>query len=187
MNFGNEKKAEIFKMLGHKTTYDTGLEFGFDKKYKDRKAISNAVSKIYRDVKQDPVKYGVEVQTAKVIEDAVSSRAISKGRSMLSQSETRDIQSDDIKSIVTSVRNKSFLLIDEKLNMLAKSKKKLAAIPFQQLGTIAGIAFDKTRLLSGEATEHILAYSKIDKNMNPEEALQMVITQREQMVENKQK
>lgn len=186
MNLGKERKAEIFKTLAHTTTYETGLKFGFDKVYKDRKAISNAISKIYRDVKHDPVKFGVEIETAKVVEEAVSNRAVTKGRSVISQADREEIQKEDIKSIVTSVRNKSFLLLDAKLDMLAKSKKKLSQVPFQQLGTIAGIAFDKTRLLSGEATEHILQYSKIDKNMDPEEALNMVIAQRERLVENKE-
>ena len=93
------------------------------------------------------------------------------------------IEATDIVGRMTSVRDKAWSLIDKKLDMLAKSPKKLREIQFGQLGTLGGIAFDKVQILRGEATSHIALKAKVEQNLTPEQLMQVVLKQREEVNE----
>lgn len=189
MKYGAEKEAEIVKALAQKSAYKVGLDYKFDKVYPNAKAIRSAVLAIYTKVKNNPDKYEISQDALDVVAQSMADRRVWK-TSEVNPTAT-DVQADlasrDIKELTSSVRDKAWNLIDLKLDRIGNNKKKLDALSFKDLGTIAGISFDKTQVLKGEATEHIAVLGRIDSNMKPEDALNFVLKMRENNVELKNK
>lgn len=183
MNFGKEKEIEIFKALAVKSQYKVGLEFGFDKVYKNPRAVRNAVTQIYNRVKNNLDEYGLTQEVVDMVAQGMKTRALNATAGQTTLAETQD--EIDIKDRIINIRDKTFKLIDKKLDRMSNSNKKLDAISFKDLGIIAGISFDKSQILKGEATEHIAVLGKIDTNISPEEALEAALKMREKTVEIK--
>ncbi len=182
MKFGEEKEAEIFKKLAYNSAYEVGLEYGFDKVYSSTLAIRNAVTSIKTKVKNHPEKYeryGVTKDVYEVVAAASSKRNVAGPNAGKRSVAEQKIDSNDIKSLMGSIMTKTFVLIDKKLNMVGKSRKKLDSISFKELGVIGGISFDKSQILKGEATENIAVMSRVDKDISPEDALKLVSQMRE--------
>lgn len=182
--FTTDQEVEIFKRLAYKSALEVGLEYRLENHYKDNKAIRNAVTAIYNRVKQDPKKYGVQKETIQIVMDAMAHRSIKGARQELAKAE-KEIDGD-IKEIVTGVRDKSWRLIDRKLTRASKSNKRLDAISFRDLGTLAGISFDKSQILMGQATEHVAMMGKIEGNPSAADMLDLVQKMREKNVAEKQ-
>lgn len=182
MQFGKEKEVQIFKALANKSTYKVGIEFGFDKVYKDARAVRNAVTAIYNKVKNNPQDYGVGQEVLDIVQQGMDERKLAAHPTTTTLAEKNDAPMD-IKDRVISIRDKTFTLIDRKLDRVSNSKKKLDAISFKDLGIIAGISFDKSQILKGEATENIAVMAKIDQNLSADDALKLALTMREHSVE----
>lgn len=188
MRFGKEKEVEIFKALAQKSALQVGLDYGFDKVYKDNRAIRNAVQNIYTRLKNNSSEYGLTNEVVEIVENGMAERKKALvGITQPSLADKKDHEPLDIKDAMTAIRDKTFNLINQKLDMLSSSKKKLDNISFKELGVIGGIAFDKTQILKGEATEHIAVVAKIDDNVSPEQALDIALRSREATVEGNTK
>lgn len=187
MRFGEEKEVEIVKALAQKSAYKVGLDFNFDKVYPTPKKVRSAVLAIYNKVKNNVDKYDITQDALDVIAQSMADRRVWKTSEILptAQEVENDLQARDIKQVTTSVRDKAWTLIEKKLERVSTNKKKLDALSFKDLGTIAGIAFDKTQVLKGEATEHIAVMGKIDGNLSAEDAIKLVLKGREHNVEIK--
>jgi len=188
MKFGPEKQVEIFKALSLKPMLQVGIDYGFDKVYSNPRSIRTAVYKIYAAVKNNPEQYGVSPDVVKMVCDSMNQRInkptiVAEGASVAERREG----DGDIKNVVLSIRDKSFRLIDMKLDRVGKSKKKLDQVTFKDLAVIAGVAFDKAQILKGEATEHIAVHAKIDKEMTPEAAFEALMTMREKVQVDKER
>ncbi len=182
MKFGEQKQAEIFKKLAYKSAYQVGLEYGFDKVYNSTASIRNAVTAIKTRVKNNPDiygKFGVTKEVYEVVAAASATRNVAGVNANKPSIVEQNIDKGDIKALMGSIMNKTFGLIDRKLDMVSKSRKKLDSISFKELGVIGGISFDKSQILKGEATQNIAVMAKIDKNITPEDALHMVTKMRE--------
>lgn len=186
MKLTQEVEADIFRHLAYKSAYETGLEFELDKIYADAKGVRNAVNNIYAKVKKNPTRWGVTSDVLTLVADAMANRQLSQVRNNLPMAE-KEIEQGDIKVLVTGVRDKTWRLIDRKLQRASKSNKRLDAIGLRELGTLAGIAFDKAQIISGQATENIAVMGKIEGNLNPADALALVLKMREANVAAKQK
>lgn len=186
MQIAQDTEAAIFKRLAYKSAYETGIEFGFDQTHKDAKAIRNAVTYIFNKVKDNPERYGLSKEVVALVSEGVAHRQVATTRNELTVVE-REIESGDIKNLVTGVRDKTWRLIDRKLQRASKSNKRLDDIGLRELGTLAGIAFDKAQIISGQATEHVALMGKIDGSINPQDALDLVLKMREATVASKQK
>lgn len=183
MKFGKEKEVEIFKALSSQSTLQVGMAFGFDKVYKDSRAIRNAVTAIFNKVKNNPAEYGVSEDTIELVQRGMTERKLSIYQANQPALAEKVELKSDIKDVVTGIRDKTFHLIDKKLNRVASSNKRLDAISFKDLGIIAGISFDKSQILRGEATETITVISQIDKNLTPSEIINLALSTREQNVD----
>ena len=181
MKFGQEKEVEIFKALAQSSTLQVGMAYGFDKVYKDTKAIRNAVNAIFNKVKNNPEKYNISLDTIDLVQKSMAERkqSLVSGPSMVEKAD----DAIDIKDVVTGIRDKTCLLIDKKLNRVSNSNKKLDAISFKDLGIIAGISFDKSQILRGEATEIVQDLSQVDKSLTAADVLQLALKMREQAVD----
>lgn len=185
MNLTTEQKIGLFQMLASKTIYEVGLEYGFDKHYKDAKAIKGAVYRHYSEVKNNHEKYGISEDTYSLVLNALSSRAVSNKRHEVSASEKRELANMDFKELVISNRDKVSVLMGKKLDMITSrelKKMKLSdfTIPF-------GVLFDKGQIIQGQATEHIAHLSKIEDGLSAKDLLNAVINQREHTVISKGK
>lgn len=187
MRYGKEKEIQIFKALGQKSALQVGLQFGFDKVYKDNRSIRNAVQSIYNKIKNNSEEYGVNQEIVEMVETSMAERKHAVVGSQEPSLAEKEEESLDFKEMVTNIRDKSFGLISKKLDMVSSSKKKLDALSFKELGVIAGIAFDKTQILKGEATEHIAVAAKISENITPEQAIEIALNNREATVEGNTK
>lgn len=170
--------GEVFKSLLTLPMHEAGLKFGFDKFYDGEVKIRNAVYYVYQKVKKNPAKYDVPQDVAEAVFKTVVLRSNRSGnfREILEKEDTEKLS---IKQLITGIRNKTFAIIDSKLNRLSKSKSKIDEISFKELGIIAGIAFDKAQILNGEATEHIALIAKIDPSITPEQAFEALLKTRE--------
>ena len=180
MKLGKAKEAEVFKMLAYKTAAEVGLEFNFDKVYTNKNSLTTAVGSIKAKVKNNPDDYrefGITDEVLDIVRKAAEERNISPGKRR-EVYQKLDLEME-LSPRISAIAGKSFALIDRKLDMVSKSKKLLNNTSFKDLGIIAGIAFDKGRIMRGEATEHIAVMAKIEKNMSPEDALKMVAEMRE--------
>ena len=63
--------------------------------------------------------------------------------------------------------------------MLNKSRKALNQQSLPALTTAFAILFDKSQIIKGEATEHVAVMGKIDSDIKPEQAIDMVLKMRE--------
>lgn len=181
MKLSDDKKAALFKRLASATLYDAGIEFGFDKHYKDTASVKNRVYAIYRDVANNPEKYAVQLETVELVTEAVSGRKVAiKKESTLAEKKDA-ITAIDIKSLTLSGRDVAGKLIAKKLDYLDAHPKALAAESLVNLGKIFGILFDKSQIIQGQATEHVALMGRIDTNLTPEQALDAVLRSREIM------
>ena len=180
-----EQRIGLFHILASKTIYDVGIEYGFDKHYKDSKAIKGAVYRHYAEVKNNPEKYGVSTDTYDLVVNAMASRAVASPKSEMKAREKKDLEGLDIKDLILSNRDKISILISKKLDSI--SQKELKKMSLKDFGTLFGILFDKGQIIQGQATEHIAHLSKIEDGLSSEDLLDAVIKQREHAVENQSK
>jgi len=188
MKVTDDKKGLLFKMLAQKSLYDTGVELGFDKHYRDMASVKSAVYRIYQQVRKDPEKYGVNLETAKLVEDVVSSRSIaisSVNNSPTIREQREALEKADIKELVLTGRQKALKLVHRKLDMIGSSKKRLAEANLSTLAQTFGIIFDKAQIIQGEATENVALLAKIDANLTPDQALEAILKLRETHQEDK--
>lgn len=180
--FTDAQKVGIFKNLASDSLYVTGMKFQFDKYYSSKASISTAVSKIYNEVKNEPEKFGILPETVEVIETAVNSRVHTNKRPVLREQQ-EVFAKDDIKGKTLSARDRSLKLINDKLLYLEEHPKALKNESLITLSKVYGTLFDKSQILSGEATEHIAHMAKIESNMDPDEAMNLILKMRESNME----
>lgn len=186
MQLTQEQELGVFKSLAYKSTLETGLAFGFDQHYRDKKSIRNAVDSVAERVKRNPEKYGVTIETMQLVADGKAHRTVNRTNETITLAE-KEIENPDIKAVLQGVRDKAWRLLDRKLVRAAKSNKRLDTVSFQALGVIAGISTEKHLLLSGQATEHVALIGKIDGNIDSATAIDLVLRMREANVAAKQK
>ena len=66
-----------------------------------------------------------------------------------------------------------------------KTNKELDDISFRDIKDIVAMTIDKTRLYSGQSTENVVQYSKVDPNLSPQEAMTLLLKAREAIIEQK--
>lgn len=179
MKLTPEQKKGLFAMLATKTLYETGLEYGFDKHYKDPKAIKGAVNRVYADLKNNPEKNGIDKAVYELVVDAVSNRSAVKPAEVTSLKEKGEV---DIKTMILSNRDKLATLLSKKLDDIGSSKKKLAAVSLPQISIALCQIFDKGQIVQGQATEHIAHLSKIEEGLSAKDLLAAVLSQRENII-----
>jgi hypothetical protein len=170
------KKRSIFRALATKSQYAVGVEFGLDKHYKSNIGVINAVNKIYKEVKEHPEKYAIASDVVKLVEESMLERRTSATRSLINLKEPQEV---DEKQLVLGVKNKAWDLLNKKLDYLYKNPRAFRNESVMNLAKLAGIVFDKSQIVKGEATEHISIKAKIDPNISSEEALSQLLRIRE--------
>lgn len=175
----DSKKGDIFRMLNHKSTYDTGIEFGFDKHFKDVTGVKNAVYRIYKAVVEDPQRYFVTPEVAQMVQEKMSTRSATVFEQKKLAEQKDELENVDFKSKLLQGRDSAFRILQSKMERVSSSKKRLDEVNLSTLAQTFGILFDKAQIIQGEATENVAVLAKIDKDMPPEDAIQAVLRARE--------
>lgn len=168
------QKRSLFKALATKPQLEVGKEFGFNKQYKNESTIRMKVNQIYREVLDNPSLFAVEPEMARMVQDAMESRRATKKITTVDE----EIKLDE-KALVVGAGKKAWILLNKKLDQLAKNKKLFEGESIMNLAKIAGIAFDKSQIVKGEATENISLRAHIDKDITPEQAVEQLLRFRE--------
>ena len=168
------KKRAIFKALSAKSQFLVGQEFGFEKYYKSQSGVINAVNRIYKEIKENPQEFAITPDVMDLVEKSMLSRRSTKTPSrMVDPGEVNE------KELVIGAKNKVWVLLNKKLDYLAKNKRAFKAESIMSIAKVAGIVFDKSQISKGEATEHIALKAKIDNNITSGEALEALLKVRE--------
>lgn len=187
MKLTKEQEVEIFKALATYPITKVGYKFELDKRYTNINTMRNFVITIKNKIAANPSAWNVSQETVDMVKKAMDERRVdhSNGTDVLIAE--REALKKENSNIIQNVRDNAWELINRKINMIGKSRKMLRETTLQQLGTIAGIAFDKVQIMKGEATENIAVRAKIDKNLNPDDLLKLVLKQREDVNESNNK
>lgn len=189
----DDKKQRIFLMCGDMNFTEVGFQFELDKYYKSVASMKDTVQRIYNNVKNDPIKYGLDYERANTVVEKVSDRQTSglipKGTTtpdMPLREKQEILNPNDIKGLMLGSRNKAAKIIHEKLERISRSKKSIDDIGLGELAKVVGILFDKGQIIQGQSTENIAVMSKnIDSSLTPEEALATVLKMREATMADK--
>lgn len=184
------KKKFIFKDLTLYSRYQTGVNAGFDKIYKNKNSIVSAVQRIYDEVRKNPERFVVSVDLVDAVNRAMKERSIMKQTVVGGQAPT-DLQiiepkldEMEVKQLVERGSQKAWVALNKKLDLTLKSSRLMRNTSVSSLATVAGIAFDKRQITRGEATEHISLKAKISENLTPSQKLEMVLSMREKISNN---
>jgi hypothetical protein len=182
-----ERKHSIFKALATKPLYEVGIDFGLDKYYADRNAIRQAVNRIYNEVLVNHEDFGISDEVVTMVKDAMASRKSIPNRKPVAPEfeKLSPIDPNDITGLLKQGRDKAAVLLHKKMDILAKSPKKLEKESIVNLAKVLGIMFDKSQIIQGEATEHIAVLAKVDDKLTPEQQMEMLVKMREKTVADK--
>lgn len=177
MTLTDVKKRALFKTLATKTQYETGVEFGLDKYYKNKNSVVAAVNRIFQAIKADPEKYAMTHEVVTMVQDSMISRTKLGGAAR--PTEVVNIEEYNEKELVLGGRKKAWVLLNRKMDYLLKNRRAFKNESIMSLAKVAGITFDKGQIATGEATEHIAMKAKIDRGMSSDEALAQLMKIRE--------
>ena len=186
----DERKALLFKQLATKSSYEAGLTFELDKHYKNAQTVGTAVIRIYHEVRNNPDKFLVSPDTVELVTKAVEARTalVRKGEARTTLREKMDAaKSKSFEELVLDNRAKASQLLSLRIDDALSSKKKREKVSLGEAAKVMGILFDKGQLIEGKATEHVSLLGKIDREMNPAEAMDLVIKMREYNESTQQK
>ena len=172
-----EKKALMFKQLATKSSFETGIEFGLDKYYKNAATVGAVVIRIYNEVKNNPEKFLISNDTVDLVTAAVKSRnaLIQKGESRTTLREKMDeAKSRTFEELALDNRAKAAQLLSLRLDDGLSSRKKREKISLGEAAKVYGITFDKGQLLEGKATDHVALMGKVEGDINPEQAMKLI-------------
>lgn len=176
-------KAQLFKELATKSSYEAGLVFDLDKAYKNAQTVGAAVVRIYHEVRNNPDKFNVSPDTVELVISAVDARSAltRKGEARTTLREKIDeAKGKTFEELALDNRAKAWQLLSLRLDDALSSKKKREKVSLGEAAKVAGIAFDKGQLIEGKATEHVSMLSRLDTaNMTPGQAMDMVLQMRE--------
>lgn len=181
-----EKKADIFKYLSNHSLYETGIFFGYDKYYKTKSGLVSLINRIYNEVKQNPKKFNIQAETQALIVQNAENRKLEKAGQPVKVTIEKDFPLDELRNedFIKKISRKSLVLLNRKLDLVSKSNKSLKSVPLPHLTVLAGIMFDKERIIKGQPTDFIAQYSKIELDITPEAKLKMLLDIQES-IENK--
>ena len=177
-----KEKAKMFRDLVKVSFYQTGVMAGFDRYYRNKSSLINAVRRIYNEVKGTPKKFGITDEIVKMVDEALEQRLKNRSSNMavtVAEPET-ELAELTSKELVVGAKRKAWVALHKKLDRVLKYKKDLRTTPLAVLGNIAGITFDKGQIIAGEATEHIALKAKISEKLTPEDKMELLLKLREQ-------
>jgi len=88
----------------------------------------------------------------------------------------------DIDELVGKGSKKSLIALNMKLDDVLSSNMEMKKLNLTTLSTTAGILFDKSRIVRGESTQHVILKAKISDDLTPEQKIELVLRMREKII-----
>lgn len=170
------KKRQMFKALANKSQYQVGVDFGLSDRFNNNVKIVNFVNSVYKEVLKDPQKFSINQEVVELVEKGMEARrgmGVSQRRDI---ELTKEIQEGDL---VLQAKNKGWVLLNRKLDYLLRNPRAFRNESVISIAKVAGIVFDKSQIIKGQATEHIAIRAKVADNITLEEATQQLLRFRE--------
>ncbi len=174
--------AAMYRAMRDKTLKEVANEFGLLEHYQGSlpKAVSFLHSQVYRKVSLAPEKYGVSEEFRKEVHDAISNRAVVKRNEDGLYFNNPTTKNDESTNLITSLKDKVIKLAHAKVDRIMSSKKNIDEANMSTIFTSLGIIFDKSQIATGQATENIAMIAKVNDKLTAEEAMKIVLQNREQ-------
>ncbi len=178
-----EQEVNLFKSLIRKTYKEAGYEFGLHLMYPNNDVkIVSVINVLVKRMIRAPELWGLSQDVVDVVKEAIESRSIRKGGKAISEA---NIQEESFRDKLDVMRDTVAEIISKKLKKY-NTAKGVDEIAIRDLKDLLAMTIDKSRLLRGESTENIKKLSVIDTdNMNPKDALTIVMKAREALIESK--
>ncbi len=176
--------GNLYRLLREKTYMGAALEMKLDRWYKPNTMVA-VVQKVTGLVRRDPGKYFVLPESVKEIDYALSQRSFSKRLAETRLERDVASQNQEFKNILEDTRAGLLDILHRKVKRIGRSNKKIDEMNLGTLATSLAIIIDKLQLVRGEATENVAVLAKIDQNISPEAALEMVLKMRETNLDQK--
>lgn len=184
LSFTPEEQVTMFKDLAHMSYFDVIEKYKLGDRYKNKGAARLGLVNIVRKIIKAPDLYGISQEAVDIVKSTLDARNPQKGNSSKNLEIVRE--RDQLSTSMESLRDKAIELMHEKLDKIKKSKTELDGVKLKELMDVVSTAIDKTKLIKGESTDHVIHYSKIDVgSINPQEALKLVLKAREALIEQK--
>lgn len=178
-----ETAKKMFYDLEQLTTIEVARKYGFEESYTDDKTkLRFLIHNEYKNILSKPEEYGIDTTDAERIRNIVSMRSQKVNPQQLPVEVRQYVE--NFENTLEGVRNEAMSILKRKLERL-KTNKDLEDISFRDIKDIVAMTIDKTRLLSGESTENVVQFSKIDPNLSPQDALKLLLKAREAAIEQK--
>lgn len=187
----DQAKKKIFQDLSRMGRYQAAVHAGLDKKVKrgDKRTLERIISKVVAEVRADPKRFEIGNDMLEIVDRAMEERRVGgpgpmrDPRKFLPATPEEDMSLEEmpVKMLVTRANRGAWFLVNKKLEKLVKTPSLLSKVSLDTLVRTAGISFDKSQIVKGEATQHIALKAKVDVNVSPEEKLQMILQIREKI------
>ena len=182
-----QKKA-IFRDLATVSKHQAGLRAGLDKYYKNRGSIITTVDNIMKEVRVDPDRFAVSQDVIEMVEKALKERGISRikivGQTLPVEAPER-LEDLTMEQLVERGGKKALIGLNKSIDYSIKTKASIMKISPVAWGKVAGILFDKTRIVRGEATEHVVMKAQISEDLTASQKLDLILKMRERQTINK--
>lgn len=182
--FTDMEKRAIYKDLATLSRYEVAKKYGLDKYYKKKSGMVSYIDRIYKEVLNNRDRFAIGSDLIEMVEDGLKNRAtlVSGETNKPYKIDKTPYEEMELKELVEGASNKLLTALNLKLDFLLTKKKALDQEKIGSLALAAAQLFDKRRIIQGEATEHIALKAKIDKDMTPQEKIELVMKIREQTI-----
>lgn len=179
-----KQMGELYLHLENKTFMGASLEMKMDKWYAKNSLVPTA-QRIAAMVRLNPERFGVPPEAMVKVDYAIKERNLRT--TVRETKEEKDLASENqnFKNILEDTRAGLLEILAKKVSRIRRSTKKIDEMNLGTLATALAIIIDKTQLIRGEATENVAVLAKIDQNISPEAALEMILKMRETNLESK--
>ncbi len=186
MNFiSKEMRVAMYKDLTFMTALEVSKKYGIDKLYPTPGSQYICVYTIAKAISKAPDLFGVSQDVVDIVSESLKLR--NPTNKTLGEKKSVELrEKDELKDKVQLIAEKTAEALNKKLDKALKTAKDLEDIPLRELASLLGTAIDKSRLLKGESTEHVMHYAKLDTDsVTPEQAMELILRAREAMIESK--
>ncbi len=181
----DDVKRQVFLAMQQYPSTEIARKFGFEKRQGSLKKGMGLVYAIYNKVKEQPAKYGLTDEVVEATIKSVENRKQNFGQLNVKQElDIREVE-NFARNEMGIVRDKIIKIISMKVDKALKSKRAREQVSLKDLSQVLATVIDKQRLLTGQSTENVLHFAKINKDVSPEDALAIVLKARDAIIEHK--
>jgi hypothetical protein len=187
MELSDREKVRIFNEAAKNSYLEVGYNNDLDEYYSSDASIRTTVGRIVREVSDHPSSYNISEDKAKMVKELIEGRKKSGRTDSVKNYSKKKVQQHmekPLQEIVEGNRDMLSAVMHKKLRSLLKNNSELKDTSLSQISGAFSVMFDKSQIMLGKATENIAIQGNIDKDMEPEDAIDTVVKMRDKHVES---